>query len=298
VTNSALEIKVRERINKLASNDYDNIECWQVVEAFNKAQIEWIRRQIRGGNVFQDGDEQSRRRIDDLQRLLKPSKISIVDRGIFYETQNELPADYLEYKRIDAQAVNECCEKSRPMNIYLAEEDNRATLLRDEMKKPSFEWATTFATLIDNKARIFTNDGDFEKRKKTYEDKSNPLIPYIENNYDIDINGEVPFYEFFNDYNCYLTDNGFREITRNALSRLIKDRGFETKKENIVKNDGSKTKMVYILGINIRNSTHIVKSTHGLLQAHICRVNRNISTFNTYGTTEENQVVEEQVKEE
>lgn len=161
MTNSAIQIKIKERINKLASNDYDNIECWQIVEAFNKAQIEWVRRQIRGGNVFQDGDEQSRRRIDDLQRLLKPAPLAIQDKGIFYESKTELPDDYLEYKRIDVFAVNECCEDPRPMNVYLAEEDNRAQLLRDDMKKPSFEWAETFATLINNRARIFTND-EFE----------------------------------------------------------------------------------------------------------------------------------------
>lgn len=158
MTNSAIQIKVKERLNKLASNDYDNIECWQIVEAFNKGQIEWIRRQIRGGNPFQDGDEQSSRRIDDLQRLLKPAPLAIQHRGIFYESTVELPDDYLEYKRIDVQAISECCEDGRPMNVYLAEEDNRAQLLRDDMKKPSFEWAETFATLINNKARVFTND--------------------------------------------------------------------------------------------------------------------------------------------
>ena len=42
--------------------------------------------------------------------------------------------------------------------VYLAEEDNRSQLLRDEMKRPSFEWAETFATLNNNRARIFTND--------------------------------------------------------------------------------------------------------------------------------------------
>jgi hypothetical protein len=169
VTNSALQIKVRERINKLSSNDYTNIECWQIVESFNKAQIEWIRRQIRGGNVYQDGDEQSSRRIDDLQRLLKPIKLPIIDRGIFYETVSELPSDYLEYKRIDVSGISECCEDGRPMNVYLAEEDNRAQLLRDDMKKPSFEWAETFATLINNKARIFTNDEfKLEKAELTY----------------------------------------------------------------------------------------------------------------------------------
>ena len=169
MTNTALQIKVVERLNKLASNDYDNIECWQIVEAFNKGQIEWIRRQIRGGNVFQDGDEQSRRRIDDLQRLLKPIKLPIIDRGIFYETVSELPQDYLEFKRIDVQGTSECCEDGRPMNVYLAEEDNRAQLLRDDMKKPSFEWVETFATLINNKARIFTNDEfTLDKAQLTY----------------------------------------------------------------------------------------------------------------------------------
>lgn len=169
MTNSAIQIKFRERINKLSSNDYDNIECWHIVEAFNKGQIEWIRRQIRGGNIFKDGDEQSRRRIDDLQKILVPSKLAIADKGIFYESVNELPDNYLEYKRIDVQAKNDCCEDSRPMDVYLAEEDNRALLLRDKMKQPSFEWGETFSTLINNRARIFTNDEfTLEKAQLTY----------------------------------------------------------------------------------------------------------------------------------
>ena len=60
-----------QRLNKLASNDYDNIECWQIIEAFNKAQIEWCRRQLHGNNMYKEGDEMHlRRRIDDLQLLL------------------------------------------------------------------------------------------------------------------------------------------------------------------------------------------------------------------------------------
>lgn len=169
MTNDTLQLKVRERLNKLASNDFDNIECWHIVEAFNKTQIEWVRRQLRGSNMFQDGDEQSRRRIDDLQRLLTPIPLPIVDRGIFYETVAELPDNYLEYKRIDVQATSECCEDPRPMTVYLAEEDNRAQLLRDEHKKPSFDWAETFATLIGNRARIFTNDEfDLSDAELTY----------------------------------------------------------------------------------------------------------------------------------
>ena len=68
--NQTIQIKFRQRLNKIASNDYDNIECWQIVEAFNKAQIEWCRRQLRGTNARQEGDEMSKRRIDDLEILL------------------------------------------------------------------------------------------------------------------------------------------------------------------------------------------------------------------------------------
>ena len=54
--NSAIVIKLKQRINKLDSQDYDNIECWQAVEAFNKAQVEWCRRQLHGLNVVKEGD--------------------------------------------------------------------------------------------------------------------------------------------------------------------------------------------------------------------------------------------------
>ena len=169
MNNRTLQLKIKERLNKLASNDFDNIECWIIVESFNKAMVEWVRRQIRGSNIFQDGDEQSRRRIDDLQRLLVDSKLAITDRGIFYESTNELPDNYLEYKRIDVEAKDECCPNARPMLIYLAEEDNRAQLLRDEHKKPNFHWGETFSTLIANKARIFTNDEfKLENARLTY----------------------------------------------------------------------------------------------------------------------------------
>ena len=49
--NSTITVKIKQRLNKLDSNDYDNIECWQIVEAFNKAQVEWSRRQLHGINL-------------------------------------------------------------------------------------------------------------------------------------------------------------------------------------------------------------------------------------------------------
>ena len=71
MNNSTLQITIKQRLNKLSSNDFDNIECWQIVEAFNKAQVEWVRRQLHGNNMYREGDEMSKRRIDDIGKLLE-----------------------------------------------------------------------------------------------------------------------------------------------------------------------------------------------------------------------------------
>jgi len=153
--NSVLTIKIKQRLNKLDSQDYDNIECWQIVEAFNKAQVEWSRRQLHGINIVKEGDEQSTRRIDDLQVLLVKSTIPTLFSGDF-ETAN-LPGDYLQWKRLDVFANSECCNIKRRMVTYLVEEANINQLLRDVSKQPSFEWGETFATLSNNNINIYTN---------------------------------------------------------------------------------------------------------------------------------------------
>ena len=157
MNNSTLRLKVMQRLNKLASNDYDNIECWQIVEAFNKAQIQWIRRQLVGINILKQGDEQSKRKIDDLQPLLTVAEMAYSNMP-GYVISETLPADYMEFKRVDAYASSDCCPDPRRFVVYLAEEANAAILLRDENKKPSFDWAETFCTLAGNKLKVYTND--------------------------------------------------------------------------------------------------------------------------------------------
>jgi hypothetical protein len=153
--NSVLVIKVKQRLNKLDSQDYDNIECWQVVEAFNKAQVEWVRRQLHGINIVKEGDEQSTRRIDDLQLLLGTITIPFIQGDI--SSYSDLPTNYLQWKRVDVTAKKGCCDDRR-MSVYLAEEGNLNQLLFDNAKRPSFEWAETFATLKNNKVNVYTNN--------------------------------------------------------------------------------------------------------------------------------------------
>lgn len=158
MNNATILLKIQQRLNKLASSDYDNIEPWQIIEAFNKGQVAWCRRQLHGSNTKQTGDEQSKRRIDDLQIILSEVQITLVKADLYYTTNTGLPDNYFEWKRVSGNATNDCCKDPRRMVIYLAEEANVDELLRDKMKQPSFEWGETFCTLKDGEIRIYTNN--------------------------------------------------------------------------------------------------------------------------------------------
>ena len=167
MNNQTLQIKLKQRLNKLASNDYDNIECWQVVEAFNKAQVEWVRRQLHGNNMFREGDEMSKRRIDDLQILLEETNLPGVQLDNFFES-TAIPANYMEFKRISAFATSECCPEPRSMTVYLAEEANVDLLMRDPLKRPDYEWGETYCTWIGNDVRVYRRDFNITDVNLTY----------------------------------------------------------------------------------------------------------------------------------
>lgn len=157
MNNATIQLKIQQRLNKLASSDYDNIECWQIVEAFNKGQVGWCRRQLHGMNQKQEGDEQSKRRIDDLQILLTDQALTFGNDDL-YDEATSLPSNYLEWKRLSVKAKDECCDNDRRMVVYLAEQANVDELLRDKNKQPSFPWGETFCTLQNNTVRVYTNN--------------------------------------------------------------------------------------------------------------------------------------------
>jgi hypothetical protein len=167
MNNATIQLKIKQRLNKLASNDYDNIECWQIVEAFNKGQVDWCRRNLHGLNIVKEGDEQSTSRIDDLQILLVDYNPTLVDKITYYESSINIPTDYLRYKRISADATSSCCPNPVPLVVFMAEQGNVDLLLRDVNKKPNFEWAETFATFMSDRFQIYTN-GEFVVTKATF----------------------------------------------------------------------------------------------------------------------------------
>lgn len=108
------------------------------------------------------------------------------------------------------------------------------------------------------KERIFTNDGNFEERKKRYEEKSNPLMLYLKKSFEKDINKQVLFQDFYESLGEFLEENGYRSLTAMAVSKQLKAEGYEVKQLTRNGNTGK-----YIIGITeITEITHL--STHPL----------------------------------
>lgn len=144
--------KIDLRLNKSASNDYDNLWAYVKQEAFNKGVNEWVRRQYHGNNQRQEGDEETTIRVDDLQVLLKKDNVTIRDRGVYVES-NKLPTDYLYYKRVTPYVSKGSCT-GVTIKSHLKEEANVDDLLPS---LPSFEFEETFHTLIGNKIHLYHN---------------------------------------------------------------------------------------------------------------------------------------------
>lgn len=170
-------IKLRLRLNKSHSSDYDLIADWKCVEAINKVALEITRNCIAGYTQAQDGAEETRIRVDDLQFLLKPAVLKGINKKQFFEA--ELPEDYLWYSRVTPYVYKDDC-KNQIIDSDFVEEANVGDLLQDWSTQPSFEWRQTFHTLVDNHVRVYTN-GEFEV--------NNADIIYYRKPVKMDING-------------------------------------------------------------------------------------------------------------
>lgn len=156
MTNNEIQIKLKQRLNKVSSVDYDNLMCTDISEAFNKAQRNWIRRQLSGNNLSKTGVEQTTRRIDDLQILLKSEKLSWIARDKFYESC-DIPEDFMEFARLTVTASTECC-KDQDITLRLNAETDISEILVDDLKKPNFNWRESVTTFFGNKMRVYTNN--------------------------------------------------------------------------------------------------------------------------------------------
>jgi len=215
MTNAQLQIKIKERLNKLASLDYDNFECWQITEAFNKAQLEWVRRQIGGYNQKQTGDGSTKINYDDTQKLITTVPLT----GVNYNdnwVSVQYPADYMNYSSLYVMGKNDCCP-DRNIIVYMVDKADLYLILRDENKKPSFEWGETVGIMSGNQFTIYTN-GEFDVSSVdlTYYRKPTPV--QFQNCIDVSTGKPAP-----TDIPCEFKDDIAEILVDNAVAILAAD---------------------------------------------------------------------------
>lgn len=158
ITSLDIFLKVKQRLNKGDTQDDENLSPYVVVEAYNKAQLNIVNRLSGKNNLYKSGVESSVARVDDLQCLIndQPKKLSGVAKEGYFLTE-ELPKDHLRYIRTTCKASKDSCDK-KDLFVYLQEESNLNTLLKNDYFNPSFEWAETIGTIANNRLKVFTLD--------------------------------------------------------------------------------------------------------------------------------------------
>lgn len=157
-------LKVKRRVNKGDTDDYDNIGIFGIIEALNKAQINVVSKLYSQNNTYKRGFESNRKRIDDLKVLLNTEpKVLTVEKKKGYALTQSLPVDYLHYVRIVPNVSKGKC-KDISLKAYQVEESNISTLLENSNTRPSFKWRETLVTLVGDRCKIWTND-EFEVKE-------------------------------------------------------------------------------------------------------------------------------------
>lgn len=146
---------VQARLNKIGTNQNENIPKWAFVSAFNAQQLLWVEDRIKV-------DESNSLRKDEINQLLKSSPtplISVNTTNTYYEF--DLPDDYFHYKRSTSLVP---CEIR---NRFVKEGDINSLLL-DDSWKPSIEWGETLCTLVGKKLRVYIDNFTISGVNLTY----------------------------------------------------------------------------------------------------------------------------------
>ena len=105
------------------------------------------------------------------------------------------------------------------------------------------------------KTEKFTNEGDFLERERRYEERSNPMIKFIDS-YCLEIEGELTsLRDFTNRFNDYQRENHLRIMTIKQIGKILREEGFSMSNRIIL---GTSTKV--IVNLRVMKTIKTIKS--------------------------------------
>jgi len=167
----SLLYKIDQKLNKLSTNEHQQIPLEDKILALNEAQIKLIKQKVDGQSTVSGlGLDAFKKRYEDLQRLVVNYKdLSLVLKNA---KLNQYAADlslltpkYMFY--VDSYVIATkglCVDRQVWINKDLSKHGDLSLLLNNDHYKPSFEYQETFNSLSSNEMSIYT-DGTFTPSK-------------------------------------------------------------------------------------------------------------------------------------
>jgi hypothetical protein len=169
----SLLYKIDQRLNKLSTNEHQQIQLEDKILALNEAQIKLIKQKIDNiSTVSQMGLDSFKKRYEDLQSLVVayndgqlPLTMKNKELNQWKANIHVLAPKYMFY--IDSYVLADkgiCKDRKIWINRDLAKHGDLQFILNNTHYKPSFEYQETFNFLSSDEISIFT-DGTFTPTK-------------------------------------------------------------------------------------------------------------------------------------
>lgn len=169
----SLLYKIDQKLNKLSTNEHQQIQLEDKILALNEAQIKLIKQKVDGFSTVSGlGLDAFKKRYEDLQSLVvnyahQPLNLVLKNEQLnqWFAYLHELNPKYMFY--IDSYVLADkgrCKDRQIWINRDLAKHGDLSLLLNNSHYKPSFEYQETFNFLSSDEISIFT-DGTFTPTK-------------------------------------------------------------------------------------------------------------------------------------
>jgi hypothetical protein len=165
----SLLYKIDQRLNKLSTNDHQQIQLEDKILALNEAQIKLIKQKVDGFSTLSGlGLDSFKKRYEDLQSLVvtynnQPLDLYVKNAELNQWTANlhTLSPKYMFY--VDSYILADkgrCKDRKIWINRDLAKHSDLQFLLNNTHYRPSFEYQETFNFISSDEISVFT-DGTF-----------------------------------------------------------------------------------------------------------------------------------------
>jgi len=166
----SLLYKIDQKLNKLSTNEHQQINLEDKILALNEAQIKLIKQKMDGAPAVADGLglDAFKKRYEDLQKLVEgyedhplPLKLTNPELNKWTSSLQDIDPPYMFY--VDSYILADkgrCKNRKIWINRDLAGHGDLQFILNNDHYKPSFEYQETFNFIASDELCVFT-DGTF-----------------------------------------------------------------------------------------------------------------------------------------